>query len=314
MLRIGIDLGGTGIKTGLVDENGSILCTCETPTLAKRHYSEVIRDMADCALKLLDKAHVTLSDIASVGVGVPGVYDAKTGIILCCPNLGWRQVPFKKEFTQYINLPLYVDNDATVAGYAEYVAGSSKGTENSLFLTLGTGVGGGIILNGKPFSGSHGLGGEVGHVIFRLHGDKCSCGNEGCLERYCSATALINMAKAGLASHPDSAVYAACEGDPERINAKIVFDAAKAGDTFGLALFNEYVNNLAQAIGSLMQIFDPEMVVLGGGVSKAGTFLTDELNRQIPNYLLYKDAVYGSVTIASLGADAGIIGAAMLGK
>ena len=207
-----------------------------------------------------------------------------------CTNLGWHDVPFVEEMHKHLNLPVHVDNDATVAGYAESIAGVSAGTRASVFLTLGTGVGGGIVLGGRPYSGVHGIGSEIGHMILQMDGEPCTCGNEGCFERYASATAIIREARRAVKKDPQSMMMKNCGGNPERINAKIVIDCAKAGDKTARAVFDAYVRALAHGIISIINVLDPEIIVLGGGVSMAGDFLLNAVR------------------------DAGISGAALLGR
>ena len=314
MVYIGIDVGGTGVQVGVVNEQGEIIAKDSFPTGVGRPYQEMIRDMADCTRSAVAKAGLTIDDVKAVGVGIPGIGDNKTGHVIFCTNLGWRDVPLRAEYQQYIDKPVYIDNDATVAGLAESVAGVSANTDSSVFLTLGTGVGGGIVIHGKVWSGFHGVGSEIGHMILKVGGEPCTCGNHGCVERYCSATAIIRMAKEAVAQHPESAILTAVNGDANAINAKVVFDAAKAGDEVALVVFREYVSYLSQAISSIMQFLDPEVVVLGGGVSKAGAFLLDAVRAEVPKYLLFKTMPHARIELAKLGPDAGIIGAAMLGK
>ena len=314
MLSIGIDVGGTGIKVGVVDEKGTILCKDSIRTNHEETWQQQVHDMAECALKTVRDGGFDLKDIASVGVGVPGVTDPRTGNIAFCTNLGWRDIDFAGEFRKYLDKPVYINNDATVAGLAESKAGVSAGTDSSVFLTLGTGVGGGIVIHGKVWSGFHGVGSEIGHMILKMDGVPCTCGNRGCLERYCSATAVIRMGREKMAEVPGSLLSELCGGDPEKLEAKTVFDAAKAGDPAGVAVFNEYISCLGQAISNIIQFLDPEVIVLGGGVSKAGDFLLEAVRREVPKYLLYKTLPLSRIEIARLGADAGIIGAAMLGQ
>ena len=204
MLYIGVDLGGTGIKAGVVNERGEILSKGSTPTMKERPYQAIIRDIAALCEDVAKQANVAMADIAAIGVGVPGICDPKTGIIPFCTNLGWHEVPFVAEMGKYLPNRVVVDNDATVAGYAESIAGVSKGTKSSVFITLGTGVGGGIVINGKPYSGVHGIGSEIGHMIIKMDGEPCTCGNKGCFERYASATAIIREAKRAVEKHPES--------------------------------------------------------------------------------------------------------------
>ena len=313
MVYIGIDVGGTGVQVGVVSEQGKILATDSFPTGVGRPYQEMVQDMVRCTKSAVTKAGLTLEDVKSIGLGIPGIADAKTGTVIFCTNLGWRDIPLRAEIQKYIDKPVYIDNDATVAGLAESVAGVSANTDSSVFLTLGTGVGGGIIIHGKVWSGSHGVGSEIGHMILKMGGEPCTCGNHGCVERYCSATAIIRMAREAVKEHPESAILTGAKGDPASINAKIVFDAAKAGDPVGMQVFREYVSYLAQAISNIIQFLDPEVIALGGGVSKAGDFLLNAVREEVPHYLLYKNIPAARIELAKLGADAGIIGAAMLG-
>lgn len=213
MIYVGIDVGGTGIQVGLVDESGKILCKGGIVTRTDIPFDMQVKAMADCVLDTIDKGGYTLGDVKAIGAGVPGVTNPRTGNIAFCTNLGWVDVPFVQEFNKHIAKPVFVGNDATVAGLAESVAGVSAGSDSSVFVTLGTGVGGGIIFNGKVWNGFHGVGSEIGHMILELDGEPCTCGNYGCVERYCSATAIIRMARELCAVHPESEIVKVCEGD-----------------------------------------------------------------------------------------------------
>ncbi|MBQ8616649.1 MAG: ROK family protein [Oscillospiraceae bacterium] len=313
MVYIGIDVGGTGIQMGVVDDKGQIIAKGSIVTRTDIPFEEQVKAMADCALETLEKSGHTLIELASIGIGIPGIADQKTGVVPFCTNLGWKNVPLRETFQKYIDKPILIDNDATVAGLAESVAGVSAGTDSSVFLTLGTGVGAGIVIRGKVWSGFHGVGSEVGHMIMEIDGEPCSCGNRGCLERYTSATAIIRMAREAVAKHPDSLIMSLCGGDPSLINAKMVFDAAREGDEQGLKVFRRYTRYLGQAIATIINFFDPEVIVLGGGVSKAGKFLLDAVREEAPKYCIFKSMPISRIEIAELGPDAGIIGAAMLG-
>jgi len=313
MAYIGIDLGGTNIAVGIVNEKGKILAQTSTPTLPDRPYTELVKDMAGCILSVMNEAGINQDDIQSIGIGAPGIADQKEGVVIFCPNLGWNNVPLRAEIQKYINKPVLIDNDATVAALAENYAGVSAGCQSSVFITLGTGVGGGIIINGKPWSGAHGVGSEIGHMTLAVDGVPCTCGNDGCVERYCSATAIIRMARQAVLGYPDSLILKLAEGNPDRINARVVTDAAKAGDPTAMEVFDRFIRYLAIAINNITCFLDPEMIVLGGGVSKAGDFLLDKVRAQLPRYALYKSLPYPRIELARLGNEAGIIGAAMLG-
>ncbi|MBQ8095201.1 MAG: ROK family glucokinase [Clostridia bacterium] len=315
MYYIGIDIGGTGIKAGIVDESGHILIKDSIKTGAERPYQDVVHDIADLCNAILDQMHLKPEQVEAIGVGVPGICDPKTGVIPFCTNLGWHEVPFIADMHKYFpGLPVYVDNDATVAGLAESVAGVSAGTQSSVFITLGTGVGGGVVINGRPYSGSHGVGSEIGHMVIRLDGEPCTCGKRGCFERYASATAIIREARKAVVDHPESLIMQMCENDLDKITARTVFDAAKEGDAIAVKLFNNYVKALAHGIVNIINAIDPEIIVLGGGVSNAGDFLLDAVREAVKPFIFYKTQPYATILLAQLGSDAGIIGAAMLGK
>ena len=312
MIRIGVDVGGTGIQIGVVDRKNRIVQEGSIPTRTDLPFEEQLRQMADCIRVTVQAAGFSDNDIESIGIGIPGIASAKTGEVIKCTNMGWFHVPFREVFNRYLNKPVHIDNDANVAALAESVAGVSAGTSSSVFITIGTGIGSGIIINGRVWSGAHHIGGELGHVIFSLDGVPCSCGNHGCLERYCSATALIRMAREAVAEHPDSLILSYAENNPAQIEAKTVFDAAKADDSVALAVYRHYIDCLAQAVASVVNLIDPEVIVLGGGVSKAGSYLLDPLIREFPKYVLFNDQPLPPLKLAVLGSEAGIIGAAML--
>lgn len=314
MLYLGIDLGGTHIACGVCDKEGRIISKEETPTLPDRPFEQVVRDMGLCALEAIRKAEAVPNDIAAIGIGIPGIANNDTGRVIFCTNLGWNDVPLTEELQKYVNKPVYIENDATVAGFAESVAGVSKGCRSSVFLTLGTGVGGGIIVNGKPWTGAHGVASELGHLTIELDGIPCTCGKDGCLERYCSATALIRMGKEACQVHPRCDLAQRVNGDLSKLTAKTVIDSARSGDEISMHLFHRYARYLALAINNVVSFLDPEMVVLGGGVSNAGEFLLNAVKEKLPYFLMFKTMPYCDVQLARLGNEAGIIGAAMLGR
>ena len=312
MVRIGIDIGGTGVKVGVIDSQFNILAKEAIVTRIDDSFEDQVKRIVDCVRQTVAQAGLSEEDIESIGVGIPGIAEANTGIIINCTNLNWYHVPFREVFQRYLDKPVLIDNDANVAALAESVAGVSAGAGSSVFITLGTGIGSGIILNGRIWNGAHGIGGELGHMILRMGGERCTCGNLGCVERYCSATAIIRMGREAVADHPDSLILKMAEGDPNNINARIIIDAARENDPVAVQVFRQYVSCLAQTIAGVINFLDPEIIVLGGGVSKAGAFLLDALRAEYPNYVLFRDQPMSRVEIAVLGADAGIIGAAML--
>lgn len=312
MIRIGIDVGGTGLKAGAVNEKGLILSKVSCPTRAERPYQAVIQDMAGLARSAAVQAGCDWDKVASVGVGIPGVENAATGIVPFCTNLGWHQVPLRDRLSELLQKGVRVGNDATVAALAEHVAGAAAGTQSSVLVTLGTGVGGGVILDGRPFVGCHGVATEIGHLIVQMDGILCSCGNRGCWERYASATALIREGRELARKQPEGMIARQVEGDLEAITAKVVIDCAKAGDPGAVALFEQYAYWVAVGLANLINAYDPEVILLGGGVSAAGDFLLEAVRARLPELVFFKTMPYARVELARLGNDAGIIGAAML--
>ncbi len=309
MYYVGIDVGGTGVKAGVVDESGRIIAKATIKTAVEKGADAVMEDMAEVAGQAVEKAGLTMEEIEAIGIGIPGVLDPATGIVPFCTNLGWHQVPVIERMHELTGRPIYVDNDATVAALAESVAGVSAGVKNSVFLTLGTGVGGGIVIDGKVYSGTHGVASELGHHITHMGGEKCTCGNRGCWERYASATALIRMGKEAAAAHPESALAKFTD-----LTAKDVVDSAKAGDETALAVFDQYTEELALGMVNIINFLDPEIIAIGGGVSAAGEFLLEPIRQKLKKYVFYKDLPYSEIKLATMGNDAGIVGAAMLGR
>ena len=310
MVRIGGDLGGTNIAAGIVDENGKIIKSGSTPTLAQRHYSDVIADMGRLVNQLIEESGIAKSDIASVGIGSPGAI--KGGVVVFANNLGWYNVPLAEELSKLVGLPVYADNDANVAALAEFSFGACKGYQNSLTITLGTGIGSGIIINGKLYSGSHGVGAELGHMCVEVNGIPCSCGNAGCWERYGSATALIREGREGMARDSQSMIATLAQGDPDKVTAKTVLDAAKAGDKTACEIFDTYIEYITMGLINIVNCFDPDIIAIGGGVAGAGEFLLSAIQKSYEEHVFYKDIAHAKICFAQMGNDAGIIGAAML--
>lgn len=313
MIRIGVDLGGTSIKAGAVNEKGEILSKVSCPTRAERPYGEVLVDIARTAKAAAEKADIPWDQVERVGVGIPGIEDERTHIVPFCTNLGWHDVPARDTLRGLLGgTSVRIGNDATCAGLAEYVAGSSAGTKNSVFITLGTGVGGGIIIDGKPFTGANGVASEIGHMIVNFDGEPCTCGNVGCWERYASASALIREGIKLMEKDPEGMIAVRAEHNPENVTARLVVDAAKDGDPAASKLFDDYTYWLALGLANLVNLYDPEVFLLGGGVSAAGDFLLNPVREKLKNLVFYKKLPYARVELAVLGNDAGIIGAAML--
>lgn len=315
MYYVGIDLGGTNIAIGLVDEDGKIIHKDSVPTHKERSYQEILKDMAMLALKVIKDAGIEINEVKNIGVGSPGTPDCKNGILVYNNNLNFRNVPLRNELQKYIDLPVYLDNDANCAALAESVAGAAKGAQSSVTITLGTGIGGGVVIDGKIFSGFNYAGAELGHTVIMVDGEQCSCGRKGCWETYASASALIRQTKKAITENPDCLINKLVDGDLSKVDAKVAFDAAKQGDETGKKVVDQYIKYIAEGLINVINTFMPEILVIGGGVCKEGEYLLQPLREFI------KEGVYGREDIpqtvlktAQMGNDAGIVGAAMLGR
>ena len=310
---IGIDLGGTNIAAGVVSEDGALLCQATLPPGADRPAPEIVADMAAAAEQCLALSGLAKSQISAVGVGVPGAVDAHTGMVLFTSNLDWRQLPLAAQLREKLGLPVCLGNDADCAALGETLAGGGMAFESALMITLGTGVGGGLVCRRKLFSGCSGAGIEPGHMTLVAGGLPCGCGSRGCFERYASATALVRQTRAAMAAHPDSALWAAA-GSLEQVTAKTPFDAAKTGDPVAEAVLDQYEEYLAAGIGSIVNLYRPHGVILGGGVSNQGEALLSPVREKLKQYCYASQYIAPPQLVrAKLGNDAGIIGAALLG-
>jgi len=314
MYYIGIDLGGTNIAVGVVDENGKIIAKDSVPTKKEREYPEIVKDMAMLSLKVVKDAGLDLKDIKSIGIGSPGTPDEKNGVLVYANNLRFFNVPLRSEMQKYIDKPVYIGNDANVAALAESIAGAAKGVQHSVTVTLGTGVGGGVVINGKVYSGFNFAAAELGHMTIVMDGEQCTCGNKGCWEAYASASALIRQTQLAAKAHPESLVYKLVDGDLTKIDAKTAFDAARQGDKIGEELVNQYIKYIAVGLGNIVNIFMPEVIVIGGGVCKEGEYLLAPLRKMVREMAYTGDIPLPEIKVAQMGNDAGIVGAAMLGR
>lgn len=316
MYYLGVDLGGTTIKVGLVNEAYEIIDNMSCPTGRERSAQEVLKDMAMLCKKVMDKHSVTEKDLDSIGIGSPGIASPEEGVILSSSNLNFDHVNVRAEIQKYINVPVFVENDANCAALGEAICGAAKGEKNVIVVTLGTGVGGGIIADGKINRGSFCGAGEIGHMVINcVDGEPCGCGRKGCWEQYASATALIRIAKEAAAKDPSTKILAhAKEGKIDKINAKNVFDAAHEEDATAKAVLEKYFKYIACGVANLINILEPDMIVLGGGMSAQKEYLTTPVEKYV------KEEMYGGLSLktkikaATLGNEAGIIGAAFLGK
>ena len=313
MYRVGIDLGGTNIVAGIVDDDFNIVAKASRKTNAPRKDFEIVDDMVAAVNDALSKCGLKLDDISEFGVGSPGSIDTKTGEVIYANNLNFYNVKLADLLFERTGKKFYIANDANAAAYGEYIAGAGKGTESFVMITLGTGVGGGIVLDGKILSGFNGAGAELGHTVIQMNGERCTCGRNGCFEAYASATALINQTKQAMARYPKSVMWELCGNDINAVNGLTSFDAMRKGDIAGTDVVNNYITYLSVGIANLINTFQPEVFCIGGGVSKEGDYIIKPLKKLVSgeNYarLIEKKV---DIKTAELGNDAGIIGAAYL--
>ncbi len=303
----GVDIGGTTVKMGMFSDQGELLDKWEIPTRTEDGGKNILPDIASSIKAKIDKAGLSLSDVAGIGISVPGPVDDE-GIIHKCVNLGWGVFNISDEMKKYIDVPVFAGNDANAAALGEAWKGGGKGCKNVVVVTLGTGVGGGIIVNGKVLSGYIGAGGEIGHIhIDDNETEKCGCGNTGCLEQYASATGIARLATRRLAKDdkPSSIRSAA------HMNAKVVFDAVKEGDALAIEVAEEFGEILGKGLSIVADVTNPELFVIGGGVSKAGPVVLDYIQKNYVKYVFHasRDTKFA---LATLGNDAGIFGSAKL--
>lgn len=315
-MRIGVDIGGTNLVAGLVDDNFNLICKESTPALADRHGDEIVADIIMLCKKVMANNNLTANDIKSIGVGIPGCYDSQSGVIIYCTNINFKNTQLRKLIQAEINVPVYLGNDADCAALGEAYAGATKDANHSVMITIGTGIGGGVIINKKIYSGFNNMGGELGHMVIAKGSDEvCGCGRKGCWEAHGSATALIRQTKAAVKANPESYLAKMVEGDLEKVGGKTAFDAMRAGCPVGTAVVDNYIDLFSTGLINIINIFQPEMVVIGGGVSKEGQPFIDAIMKHIDAEVYGKDSGQPKTKLctAILGNDAGVIGAAALG-
>ncbi len=315
MYRVGIDLGGTNIVAGVVDNEYNIIARAECKTAVPRPESDVCDSMAAIVKEALKKAKLKMDDIDYIGIGVPGAVNPETRIIETSPNLFFQNWEVSRMMEERLNKYVKVENDANAAALGEFLAGSAKGSRNAIAITLGTGVGGGIIIDGKIYSGSNYAGAELGHIVIIKDGRQCGCGRHGCWEAYASANALIEQTKEAIRNEKAEFSYMlnAVEGDLNNVTGKTAFDAMLAGDNTGTEVVQRYIEYLATGIVNVINIFQPDVLCIGGGVSRQGENLLGPLRAIVEQERFTKhNEKQTKICIASLGNDAGIIGAACL--
>lgn len=315
MYHLGIDLGGTNIAVGVVDENFKIVGRGKMKTNAPRPADEICDDMATAVKMAVEDAGLTMDDIDTIGIGAPGSINPHTGMIAVSNNLQFEKVPMGPMLKERLGRDVFIENDASAAAYGEFLAGAGRGTQDMVAITLGTGVGGGVIIGGKLFSGSNLAGGELGHTVIVQGGEQCTCGRKGCWEAYASATGLIKLTKASMEANPNSKMWELCDGDINNASGRTAYDGMRADDEAAKEVVKKYEEYVACGITNMVNIFQPEVLCIGGGISKEGDTLLAPIVEVVDAESFTKNVEKQTVVkIAELGNDAGIIGAAYIHK
>lgn len=316
MYTIGIDLGGTNIVASVVDDDYNIIGTSKTPTNSPRSADEIFDDIADVCEEAVKTAGLTMEDIDSVGMGTPGTVN-QDGVIEFANNLAFNNVPARTMLAKRINKPeekVFIENDANCAALGEAYAGCGNGAKDFVAVTLGTGVGSGVIIGGKIVNGVNYAGGECGHMVIVVDGEQCSCGRKGCWEAYASATALIRQTKKAMEEYPDSLMHKLAK-EEGKVSGRTAFDAMRLGDIAGIKVVDDYIKYVACGLINIVNALQPEIICIGGGICNEGETLMKPLRRfvQSERYSIYSK-IQTKIVKAELGNDAGVIGAALLGK
>ena len=311
MIYAGVDVGGMSIKCGLVTEKGEILIKDSFKTQKNITCEGMAKQTSEFLFALAKKAGVTPEEIAAVGMGIPGTVDASKGMIVYSNNIKLEHAPIVRDMKAYFSCPVFVDNDANAAALGEVVFGAAKGLSDVVLVTLGTGVGTGIVVNGKIITGKGGAGAEGGHVVIRMGGEPCTCGNRGCFEAYASASALLRQTARQVERHPDSLLASLWKEKGE--SGIVPFEAAKAGDKVGTKVVRDYVNYTACGLAGLVNIFRPDVVLIGGGISNQGDYFIKKVSRRL-NGIVFGKGLNPRVKVkaAMLKNDAGLLGAVAL--
>lgn len=311
MYRVGIDLGGTNIAVGVVNEDYEIISYTTVPTEARRPAEQVIATMAQAVNTVLEQAGIRVEDCAGIGVGAPGTCDEKNGVVYRSYSMDWTDLPLANMLKEYFPVPVLVDNDANCAALAEVKAGAAKGRENIVLVTLGTGIGSGIVLGGRIYSGLKGNGAEMGHMMLQFEGGRpCFCGRRGCWDAYASAMALVHQAEEAAREHPESLLSRL-----DKIDGKSVFDAADRGDVTAQVVLERYCRYLAVGISNIVNALAPEMILVGGGISRQGDRILTPVREYVAqNCFDKRPEALPVIAPAQMGNEAGIVGAAALAE
>lgn len=315
MITLGVDLGGTNIVVGTVDEEYRILSKVHCKTHAERPADAILEDIARLCREAVKSAGITMDEVQSIGIGCPGTCNTKTGMVEYANNLHFDHLPMTARMHEMLGRPVYIGNDANAAALGEALAGAAKGSDSCVCITLGTGVGSGIVIDGKIYEGCNYAGAELGHTVIQMNGEPCTCGRSGCWEVYASATALVRQTKHAMEFHPRSHMWKLVDGDINRVNGLTAFDGMRAGDAVAAAVVDQYIEYLACGVINVINIFQPDIVCIGGGISREGETLLMPLREKVAleRYSKFCER-QTDIVAAVLGNDAGVIGAACLGR
>ncbi|HIS06016.1 MAG TPA: ROK family protein [Candidatus Fimenecus stercoravium] len=313
MYRVGVDLGGTNIVAGVVDEYYKIIGKGKRKTACPRPAGEILKDIALCVQDAVRTAKIDMEDVVSIGIGTPGSVNKRLGMIEYANNLGFDKVPARDILSKYFTQPIYLENDANCAALGEAVAGAGGNVDNFVAITLGTGVGSGIIINGKIVNGCNDAGGEMGHAVLVVDGEPCTCGRRGCWEAYSSATALVRQTRQAMEQNRDSVMWEIVDHDLQNVNGRTAFEGMRRGDRTAQAVVDTYIKYLAAGITNVINIFQPDVLCVGGGIGCEGEPLLEPVRRYVEKerYSIHCGK-QTRICSAVLGNDAGIIGAALL--
>ncbi len=314
MYYIGVDLGGTNISVGILNGDYDIIAKERIKTNVPRGESEICDDIAGLIFNMLNKLNISIEDVKNIGIGSPGAVNIEKGVVEYSPNLYFHNWDLKGMMVSRLKKQIFIENDANAAAYGEYIAGNAGGVDSAIIITIGTGIGGGAILNGKIYHGFNYNGVELGHMVIYQNGRECTCGRKGCFEQYASAKGLVNTTKIALTEcKEETLIWDLIENKVENINPRTAFKAMRLGDKLGEKIVDTYIADLSCGITNIINIFQPEILCIGGGVSNEGEYLMKPLIENVSKNRYSKNSSRQTeIKVARLGNDAGIIGAALL--
>ena len=313
MYYLGVDLGGTNIASAVVTEKGELLGRSSIPTGLPDSPEHIAERIAESCRQAVSATGCSLEDIESIGIGTPGITNIEEGVVEYSCNLDFNDTPLSALVEDLMHRPVLLENDANAAALGEYIAGSGKDADSLVAITLGTGVGGGVVINNRLLTGFNFAGGEIGHFVIVEDGEPCNCGRKGCFEAYCSASALAADTIRAMFLHPESVLWKLTEGDFTRVNGKTAFDGMRAGDAVSTEIVNEFISNLGVGLSSLVMLLQPEVIAIGGGISREGETLLAPLREIVETRSYYESATPRTrLTAAKFLGEAGIVGAAAL--